>query len=181
VLTGLVDKIYKATIAIDFGRKGFATRGEEQRGRVFYEEGISMAMSAFLEAKTSADPEQIIRAEYAFLSQELQFCGEGDKDARNSLAKAVEGFQDAFLCLKAAEDAAGYREVAGRTYPCDHKYRVQGFPKDAFHIACAAHRTRIKNILRSPGIDAIEKNFSNGGSPICPWRKTLTLKNRERP
>jgi len=66
------------------------------------------------------------------------------------------------------------------TYPRDTKYRVQGFPKDAFHIVCTAHRTRIKNILRSPGIDAIEKNFSNGGSPICPWQKTLMIEKQGR-
>ena len=30
-------------------------------------------------------------------------------------------------------------------------------PKDSFHIACIAHRTRLQNILRSPRIDPIEK------------------------
>ena len=156
---GLITSILEATSAIDSGRKGFATRGKEQEGRISYETGIAIAMTSFLEAKATADPETIIRAEYAFITQELQFCGEGDRDARNSLTKAVEGFQDAFLCLRAVEDAAGYREVADRTYPRDPKYRVQGFPKDAFHIVCAAHSTRIKNILRSPGIDAIEKKL----------------------
>jgi len=157
--TGLLDRIYDATFAIDFGRKGFATLGKEREGRVFYEQGIALAMAAFLEAKGSTDPETIIRAEYAFITQELQFCGEDDMDAWNSLMKAVEGFQDAFLCLKAVEDAAGYRGVADRTYPRDPKYRVRGFPKDAFHIACRAHKMRIRNVLRAPGIDAIEKNL----------------------
>jgi hypothetical protein len=48
--TGLVSRIYDATIAIDSGRKGFATRGMEQEGRIFYEDGISEAMSAFEES-----------------------------------------------------------------------------------------------------------------------------------
>jgi len=29
--------------------------------------------------------------------------------------------------------------------------------KGAFHIACIAHRTRIQNMLRTPGVDPIEK------------------------
>jgi len=90
-----------------------------------------------------------------------------------------QDIQDAFLCLNVVENTVWYREAVDKTYPRNPKYRVQGFPKDAFHIACAAHRTRIKNILCAPGIDAIEKNFSNSGSPICRSRKTATLKNRE--
>jgi hypothetical protein len=30
-------------------------------------------------------------------------------------------------------------------------------PKDSFHIACIAHRTRIQNILRVPGMNMTEK------------------------
>jgi len=159
VAAGLLTSILEAAYAIDIGRKGFATQGEEHKGRISYENGIAGAMSAFLEAKGTADPETITETEYAFIIQELQFCNEGDMDSRNSLTKAVEGFQDAFLCLKAVENTVGYREEVNKTYPRDPKYRVQGFPKDAFHIACIAHKMRIRNILRSPGIDAIEKNL----------------------
>jgi len=28
---------------------------------------------------------------------------------------------------------------------------------DAFHIACKGHRTRLQNILKTPGLDPIEK------------------------
>jgi hypothetical protein len=31
--------------------------------------------------------------------------------------------------------------------------------KTAFHIACISHKTRLQNILRSPGIDPIEKSL----------------------
>jgi hypothetical protein len=34
---------------------------------------------------------------------------------------------------------------------------VNGLPKDAFHIACLSHKTRIKNVLRFSGIDPTEK------------------------
>jgi len=37
---GLVDNIYEAVAAIDAGRKGFATRGKAEEGRISYEEGI---------------------------------------------------------------------------------------------------------------------------------------------
>jgi len=116
-------------------------------------------MAAFLEAKATADPETIVRAEYAFLSQELQFCDKADRDAQGSLALAIQSFMDALSCLEAVEDVVGYKKIAGKTYPNIPKYRVDGFPKDAFHIACRAHKTRIRNVLRSPGIDAIEKNL----------------------
>ena len=70
---GLINRLVYATSRIDSGRKGFATRGEEQAGRISYEDGISMALSAFEEAQTSADPQTLILAEYAFISQELLY------------------------------------------------------------------------------------------------------------
>ena len=153
--TGLVNSINNAVISIVSGRKGFATKGMEQNGRVFYEDGISEAMVAFEEAQTSADPHALILAEYTFITQELHFCDETDKDTRSSLTQAIQSFDDAFLALQAV-DEAGYK-TADKTHPHSSKYRINGFPKDSFHIACIAHRTRLQNILRSPGIDPIEK------------------------
>ena len=46
-LNGLAHRIYQAAIYIDAGRKGFATRGKEQEGRISYEDGITEALSAF--------------------------------------------------------------------------------------------------------------------------------------
>jgi hypothetical protein len=91
---GLVDRIYKATIAINFGRKGFATSGKAEEGRISFEDGISVASSAFVQAQASADPEIIILAEYTFLSQELQFCEPTDKHTLSSLTQAVQSFDD---------------------------------------------------------------------------------------
>ena len=112
---GLVDSIYKAVINIDFGRKGFAIIGKEREGRISYEDGVATAMSAFKEAQTTANPQAIILAEYTFLSQELQFCEKSDKDSLNSLTKAIQSFDDAFLALKAVEKP-GYK-TADETYP----------------------------------------------------------------
>jgi hypothetical protein len=152
---GLVDSINRATIFIDSGRKGFSIRGKAEKGRISYEDGIAEAMTAFQEAQASADPQTIILAEYTFISQELQLCDKGDKDSINSLSKAIRSFDDAFLALNAVESKM-YQAVDNAT-PHDKKYRVNGLPKDAFHIACLSHKTRIKNILRFSGIDPIEK------------------------
>jgi len=155
-LTGLLSSIYDAATSIDFGRKGFATKGKAEEGRINYEDGIAKALTAFKEAQTTADPQTIILAEYTFISQELQFCEKTDKDSLSSLAKAVQDFDDAFLALKVVEDSTLY-QGAERTYPHSGKYRVSGFPRDAFHTACISHKTRLKNILKTPGLDPIEK------------------------
>jgi len=152
---GLTLDISDAAISIDFGRKGFATRGKEQEGRISYEKGIAKALFLFQEVQITADPETIILAEYTFLSQELEFCEKTDKASLSSLTQAIQSFDDAFFALQAVEEA-GYKTTE-KTYPHNGKYRVNGFPKDSFHIACIAHKTRLQNILRSPGIDPIEK------------------------
>jgi hypothetical protein len=156
VPAGLVNSVYDAAASIDSGRKGFATRGKEQEGRISYETGIAVALSAFKEAQTTADPQTIILAEYTFLTQELQFCEKSDKASITSLTKAIQFFDDAFLALKVVEDSTLYQAVE-QSIPHSKEYRVKGFPKDSFHIACSSHKTRIQNMLKTPGIDPIEK------------------------
>jgi hypothetical protein len=143
-------------INIDAGRKGFAARGKEGEGRLSYEKGIAEALSAFQAVQISTDLQALILAEYTFLVQELSFCHKSDKDSFNSLTKAIRSFDDAFRVLKAVEKP-GYK-TADETYPYyDDKYRVNGFSKDSFHLACNSYKTRLQNILRFPGIDPIEK------------------------
>jgi hypothetical protein len=158
--TGLIDEIFQAVVNIDFGRKGLATDGEEHNGRIHYEDGIYTALSAFKEAQASADPRTLILAELTFLQQELQFCYETDTDTKSSLSQAIQNFNDALLSLEVVEDAVLYKG-AEKTHPHSPKYRIQGYPKDAFHLACIAHRTRIRNSLRTPGINMIEKVILN--------------------
>jgi hypothetical protein len=152
----LLSSVYDAAIRIDFGRKGFATRGKEHEGRLSYEKGIAQALSAFQEAQITADPQTIILAEYTFLSQELEFCEETDKDSLSSLTQAVQSFDDAFLALEIVENKPHYKSV-DKAIPHAKKYRIKGYPRDAFHIACYGHKTRLQNILRTPGLDHIEK------------------------
>ena len=108
-LAGLVEKIIEAAAAI--GRKGFATRGKAEEGRLSYERGISEALSAF---------------------------------------------KDAFLVLKLVEDSVLY-QVAEQAFPHNDKQRIKGYPRDSYHIAINAHRTRLRNMLRTPGVDLIKK------------------------
>ena len=159
-LHGLLSNITGATFAIDFGRKGFATRGKEHEGRLSYERGIYAALSTFKDASnqrfaSTIDPLTIILIEYTFLVQELQFCDETDTDTLSSLTQAKQSFDDAFLALKALDESDC--KSVDSFFPHTGKYRISGYPKDSFHIACIAHRTRLQNILRSPGIDPIEK------------------------
>ena len=157
-LTGLIDSINDAAINIDYGRKGFAIRGKEQKGRIAYEKGISKAMSAFKQAQKSDDPQTIILAEYTFLAKELQLCDARDKNSLTSLTSAIESFDEAFLCLEIVENHAHY-QIAEKTYSRRRDCRFKGFPKDAFHLACASHRTRLQNMLSATGLDLIEKSL----------------------
>jgi len=132
-LIGLVDSINEAVLIIDFGRKGFAIAGEERAGRISYEKGIAAALNVFKDTQVAADPQTIILAEHAFLSQELYLCNKGDKEALNSLTNAIQSLEDAFRALKVVEKSQSYQE-AEKTYPRNGRFRVNGFPKDAFHI-----------------------------------------------
>jgi hypothetical protein len=154
--TGLVAKILLAVQYIDWGRKGLATDGQEHEGRINFEEGIAGALAVFQEVQTAADPQTIVLAELTFLQQELYFCNEDDTITQCSLAQAVQSFEDALRCLVTVEDSILYR-AAETTHLTAHKKRIQGCPKDAVHLACLSHRTRLWNSLRTPGINMIEK------------------------
>jgi len=158
-LISLASNIHLAVTNIDTGRKGWATKGKEAEGRVSYEEGIDLAMSVFKETQASIDPQALILAEYSFICQELEFCNETDNDSLSSLTQAKENFDDAFRALQVVENSDFYKE-AEKTYPHHKGFRIRsadGLPKDAFHFACGSHKTRLQNVLRSPGIDLIEK------------------------
>jgi hypothetical protein len=154
----LLNDILVGANHIGEGRNGLAFPGKEGQGRILYEDGIALAMSAFQETQRGGNPLTIILAEVYFLTQELQFCAEADSDTRSSLTRAIQRFRDALRSLEAVEDTAGYK-VAEKTYPTDPKERVQGFPADVFHQACSSHKTRLRNVIRSPGINMREKDL----------------------
>ena len=156
-LTGLLNSIVIGASDIDKGRKNLATDGLEHTGRLYYENGISATLECFKNSQISANPLIMILIELTFLQQEFQYCDESDNFSRSSLTKAIQSFEDALRSLKIVEDKTLYRG-AEATYPTDDKYRYHGFPRDAVHLACAAHKTRLQNSLRVPGINMIEKS-----------------------
>jgi len=85
-------------------------------------------------------------------------CDKSDTTTLSSLTKAIESFDDVFLALKVVENKTQYQGVEN-AIPHNSKYRASGFPKDSFHIACISHKTRLQNILRTPGLDQIEKSL----------------------
>lgn len=157
---GLINRIFESVTVIDTGRKWLVTKGLEGKGRVNYFDGLNDALNAFKDAKMIAptDLAALIISELTFITQELQFCDPLDNETLNSLKQAIQSFDDALLALDVVENADDYR-IADKTHPRHHKHRVEGMPKDSFHIACRAHRTRIGNILRSPGINMAEKEL----------------------
>jgi len=153
----LISKITIAAANIEYGRKGFATRGKAEEGRLSYERGILKALSVFKDAQSTSDPKAIFLIEYTFINQDLQFCDESDTGTISSLTQAIESFDDAFLVLKIVENKDSYR-ITDISIPRHKDYRVKKiFPKDSFHVACGSHRTRLQNFIRTPGIDPIEK------------------------
>jgi hypothetical protein len=165
---GLHDKIVKSAADIDLGRKWLDTEGLEAAGRISYRGGLALALEAFQEAQilSSGNLEAIVLVEYTFLVQEFQVCASADTKSMASLTRAIESFDDALLALKAVMAGPSYG-VAEQIFPRRGKaYRYKGMPKDAFHVACSGHKTRIINILRSPGINLnekalLEQRFSN--------------------
>jgi hypothetical protein len=154
---GLLNNILSGAANIDTGRKNLAANGLEHAGRLSYEYGISLALTTFKDAQDSVEPQIMILVELTFLQQELKFCHEADTITQSSLSQAIQSFEDALRSLKTVEDSVLYK-AAETTYPTAPKYRYHGFPRDAIHLACTAHRTRLQNSLRTPGINIIEKN-----------------------
>jgi len=157
-LTGFLGEITRFSNSIDIGRRGLATDGGEREGRIFFERGIAGSLELFQQAHESANPQVILLSELIFLQQELQFCHETDTITQSSLTQAIQSFEDALRCLKVIENSSEYQS-AEATYPTASKYRIHGFPKDALHIACISHKTRLQNILRTPGMNIIEKTL----------------------
>ena len=177
--TGLLNSIFSSAINIDKGRKGLRTNGEEHEGRLLYEEGIADALNAFSNVVSTADTKIIMLAEEAFIEQELRFCNENENDTINSLTQALQSFERAFFCLETVEDIETYKK-AENTWPYSTKYRIQGLPKDAFHYACFSHRTRLKNIIRSPGINMIEKTVLEQRAANMNTAQTIYIKKQKQ-
>jgi hypothetical protein len=160
--TGLLVRIADHAAAIDLGRELQNTEGQESDGRKHYHKGLYLAIEDFQEIQmlASTNLELLILTEYTFLIQELKFCFPHDTKTLNSLNQAVVDFDDAFRAIKIVKDRDKYQHIEFCTSHRPH-YRYKGMPKDAFHVTCAGHKMRLDNILRSPGIHQMEKNYCN--------------------
>jgi hypothetical protein len=132
----------------------------EHEGRITYRKGLSLELEAFREAqvRTGEDLYTLFSAEYTFLTQELEVCSSQDTKAGTSLTRALQEFREAFLALEVLQNAENYKSVE-KTYSTRPEFRYRGMPKDAFHVACGGHKARIDNILKSPGINLLEKEL----------------------
>jgi hypothetical protein len=138
------------------GRKGWETEGETEAGRVSYQGGLAEAMAAFQEAAASGDARALILVDHLYVTEERQHCDPHDANVMGSLKAALAGFDDALRVLPTVGNAASY-QIVETSYPHDSDYRVSGLPKDAYHVACIAHKARLRNSLRTPGLSLTEK------------------------
>lgn len=157
---GFLDKISASVFNIYQGREWLATEGLESAGRISFQKGLTLGLDIFPKIRSEAaeDLDLIILAEYTFIGQELEYCDTTDINAITSLRKAIFEFDEAFFAFEVLQNTDGYKLV-DKAFSHRNECRYRGMPKDAFHIACAGHIVRIKNILRSPGINLTEKKL----------------------
>jgi hypothetical protein len=157
---GLLANIYDSALAIDQGRKWLDTDGLEHEGRISYKNGLALGIEAFRKTQARADDDlhTFLAVEYTFLTQELEFCAPQDTKAITSLTKAILEFDEAFLALEVLQNAESYKFVE-KAISHRPEFRYKEMPKDAFHVACAGHKARLDNILKSPGINLTEKEL----------------------
>ncbi|GHT56583.1 hypothetical protein FACS1894109_06010 [Spirochaetia bacterium] len=148
---GLLVSIVQSVYNIDTGRKGLATAGATEDGFVSYSSGMANALAVFKEvsdlrsaAQAPKDLETLILVEHAYLTEELLHCRPEETQVTASMTAALASFDDALLALTAVQNIPGY-QVADKTWPHDSAHRYNDMPKDAFHLACHAHRTRLSN------------------------------------
>jgi hypothetical protein len=115
-----------------------------ENGRVNFEKGHALARQTFQEALASGDVEIILLAENSLVAKELADSEADEPEGKASAEAALQSFDDAFLALEAVEEGAAYH-IAEQTFPHRGQWRYKGLPRDAFHVACIAHKTRLKN------------------------------------
>jgi hypothetical protein len=146
----------RAVERIATGRIELRTKGKAEAGRINFHKGIRLALELFREVLASRDLFLMLLAEFTYLSLEYEGSRPEEKEARASYEAALQDFEDAFPCLKLLDSSEVYRSVA-LSYPHRAKYRYREMPLDAFQIAYASHRTRVKNSLRKIGFDPDEQ------------------------
>jgi hypothetical protein len=144
---GSIDKrIADSVLLIAKGRVYLHTPKKEASGRAILNKGIYKAESAFGDAVKSKDAAVMIRVELVFVNQELQYSD--NSFTGGSLEAAKTNLTDALNSHKVLFSTKSYPD-ADKTHSTGRAYRYKTLPKDAFHIACNSHITRLSNTLRS--------------------------------
>jgi hypothetical protein len=157
--SGLSINIANAAAMIARGRRSLEIMGKTEAGLLDFQAGHTLARRTFQEAVTSGDVELILLAEYLFVTQELAESEGNEPEGKSSAEAALYSFDDAFLALKAVEEGAAYH-IAEQTFPHRGQWRYKGLPRDAFHVACIAHKTRLKNGLSRLGLPKLDRELA---------------------
>jgi hypothetical protein len=161
------------------GRIGFETDGSEHDGMVEFAEGVNNASALFKDAMHSANCSLMLTAEYTFLGKELEYAESDEDDAESSAAAAIASFDDAFLALQAIENKAAYIG-AELTFPHRKGWRYNGYPNDAFHIACSGHIRRIKNGLSRFGINRRDRELAQIRIQMFELAQSMYLEKQKK-
>jgi hypothetical protein len=152
--------IENAVTLIEEGRRLHFVEDTAVQGLKRFKEGNYLLKKAFLDAKATNDLEVILNAEYDFLAAEIAMGDPDETLAKGSAEAGIEVIEDALNALKALALGNAYKAV-DLAYPHHDKrsWRYKDMPKDAFHVFCASHKSRLQNGLKRYGVSTIDRDL----------------------
>lgn len=102
------------------------------------------------------DIDIIVTAERVILRHEAQFYGADNPLALKSLNEAIRELDRASETLAVVQDKSLY-QIANKTHSVKDKDRINGLPKDAFHVFSNSHKTRLSNRIRAIEVSVEER------------------------
>jgi hypothetical protein len=155
----LIDISYAVRLIEQGRRKHFVT-GQAEEGLSDFKDGSAALHQTFTSALATKDLELILSAEYYFLEAGIEEGAPDEVFAKGSAEAGLEVIEDALLALKAVADSTMYKGV-DLAYPHHDKkkWRYKDMPKDAFHVFCASHKSRLQNGLTRFGVSQIGREL----------------------
>jgi hypothetical protein len=150
--------IFDAVVLIEEGRRLHFVEDTALQGLKRFKEGSALLTKAFLDAKATNDLETILKAEYDFLAAGIASGSPDETLAKGSAEAGLDVIDDALRAIKAVQSDDGYKWV-DLAYPRHDKrtWRFKDMPRDAFHVFCASHTSRLQNGLKRYGVSAIDR------------------------
>jgi hypothetical protein len=149
---GWIDRINRAVDSIARGRIKRTIKGQAEEGLEYFYDGLDNLIQIVREVTVLNDPLLMTLVEYTILAQEREGALPEEVQGRASFEEALREFDDAFRCIPLVDKPEIYKDVE-KSYPIRGKYRYQGMPLDAYHVAYISHKTRMNNNRRRIGID----------------------------